>query len=181
VLAGGIDWTLAGVLYLLALIPLGLVQGIGLEIDGLAGLTVFALAQATALGVLVSYFAYFFRTGHTLGMRALDIHMFEYESGGNPGLARSLGRTFVSLVLATACLNAYSYVQGEPYFGEFTAFENAVGTIATGLSTGGLLGHLWQLADAEGRTLWDRLSGLVVIEDIVPASAPDRLWSPWGT
>jgi hypothetical protein len=142
---------------------------------------VFALAQALALGVLASYFAYFFSTGHTLGMRALDIHLFGFKSGREPRLPTSLARTFVSLVLATACLNAYSYLRGEPYFGEFTAFEDTVGSIAVALATGGLLGHLWQLADPGGRTLWDRLIGLVVVEDIVPTSAPDRLWSPWGT
>jgi hypothetical protein len=44
-----------------------------------------------------------------------------------------------------------------------------------------LLGQLWMLVDGEGRTLWDRLTGLVVVEDIVPASMPERLWSPWRT
>jgi hypothetical protein len=37
------------------------------------------------------------------------------------------------------------------------------------------------LLDRSGRTLWDRLTGLAVVEDIVPTSMPDRLWSPWGT
>jgi hypothetical protein len=42
-------------------------------------------------------------------------------------------------------------------------------------------GHLWKIVDPAGKTLWDRLLGLVVIEDVVPTSMPDRLWSPWGT
>ena len=44
-----------------------------------------------------------------------------------------------------------------------------------------IAGGLWKLVDREGRTLWDRLFGLVVVEDVVPATMPDRLWSPWGT
>ena len=43
-----------------------------------------------------------------------------------------------------------------------------------------LTGQLWQLVDPAGRTIWDRLTGLVVVEDVVPKSAPDRLWTPWG-
>ena len=43
------------------------------------------------------------------------------------------------------------------------------------------LGHLWQLRDPAGRGLWDRLFGLAVIEDMVPSSMPERLWTPWGT
>ena len=42
-------------------------------------------------------------------------------------------------------------------------------------------GHVWQRADRNGRSLWDRLFGLAVIEDMVPSSMPDRLWTPWGT
>jgi len=42
-------------------------------------------------------------------------------------------------------------------------------------------GHLWQLRDPAGRGLWDRLFGLAVIEDMVPSSMPERLWTPWGT
>jgi hypothetical protein len=35
--------------------------------------------------------------------------------------------------------------------------------------------------DPAGRGLWDRLFGLAVIEDMVPSSMPERLWTPWGT
>jgi hypothetical protein len=41
-------------------------------------------------------------------------------------------------------------------------------------------GHVWQLSDRDGRSLRDRLAGLAVIEDIVLATMPDRLWTPWG-
>jgi len=41
-------------------------------------------------------------------------------------------------------------------------------------------GHLWQIRDPGGRSVWDRLAGLAVIEDMVPSTMPDRLWSPWG-
>lgn len=167
--------------YLLVLIPMGIVQTLGQEVGGRGGEALFWLAQALALAVIVGYFTYFLSSGHTLGMRALDIHVFAYETGREPGRSRSLLRAVLGLALATAVVNAYSYLLGDPFLGEFTSFERRVGSMATAVALVALAGQLWKLADPLGRTVWDRLTGLVVVEDIVPASMPDRLWSPWGT
>lgn len=179
--AAAVDWTLAGVCYLLVLIPLGVIQTLGLEFGGPGGSAVFWLAQAAALAVLLAYFTYFISSGHTLGMRALDIHVFAHRTGREPGRSRSFARALVGLGLATGALNAYAYLTGEPFLGQFSAFERRVGSVATAVALVGLTGQLWKLVDPSGRTAWDRLTGLVVVEDIVPASMPDRLWSPWGT
>lgn len=179
--AAAIDWTLAGVCYLLVLIPLGIIQTLGLELGGPGGSILVGLAQAAALAVLVAYFTYFLASGHTLGMRALDIHVVAHRTGREPGLPRSFARALVGLGLATGVVNAYAYLAGEPFLGQFSAFERRVGSVATVVALLALAGQLWKLADPFGRTLWDRLTGLVVVEDIVPASMPDRLWSPWGT
>jgi uncharacterized RDD family membrane protein YckC len=180
-LAGTVDWVLAGVLYLIALIVAGLVQAL----VGVAGDTprtvAFWITELAALCVILGYFTGLLASGHTLGMRALDIHVRSFAYGEPPGLVRALLRSVLALELATATLNAYSYLQGEPPLGQFTSFEQAAGRTAVGLAALAGLGQLWMLGDRAGRTLWDRLTGLVVIEDIVPTSMPDRLWSPWGT
>lgn len=180
-LAAGIDWVLAGVAYLIALIAAGIVQTIA-EIAGeTPGAIAFWATEAAAVAVILLYFTGFFVSGHTLGMRALDIHVRAFAHGEAPGRLRSFARSVLGLVLATATLNAYAYLAGEPRLGELTSVEEAAGRAAVAVAAAGTLGQLWLLVDAEGRTLWDRLTGLVVVEDIVPATMPDRLWSPWGT
>ncbi len=179
--AAALDWTLAGCLYLLLLIPAGMLEIIGDLVGGAARTALVTLGQAAALGGLFAYFTFFLRSGHTLGMRALDIHVRAHESGDAPSVARSLPRAVLGLVFATATVTAYAYVQGTPVAGEFTPGEREIGTIAVAVATAALLGQLWKLVDPEGRTAWDRLAGLVVVEDIVLATMPDRLWTPWGT
>jgi uncharacterized RDD family membrane protein YckC len=181
VAAGAIDWLLAGIAYLVLLIPTGFLQNLGSDIGGPGGIGLVAVATAVALSALGGYFAYFYATGHTLGMRALDIHVFAHSTGREAGIGRSLARAALALVLGFAALNAYEYVGGDPFVGEFSAFEQFVGNLSLAVTAVGIAGHLWQLVDRGRRSAWDRLTGLVVVEDIIPAGMPDRLWSPWGT
>lgn len=177
--ASAIDWVLAGILYLLLLIPAGILEVIAGLVGGDAGRALRVVGYLGAVSAIVAYFTLLLRSGHTLGMRALDIHVFAYRSGREPGLARSLGRALLALLLGVAVLNAYSYLQGWAPADALSAEERAVGEAAVVVAAVGLLGQLWILVDGEGRSLWDRLTGLVVVEDIVPASLPDRLWSRW--
>jgi uncharacterized RDD family membrane protein YckC len=139
------------------------------------------LGQVIAVSAIVVYFTFLLKSGHTMGMRALDIHVRAHEAGREPGLVRSFARALLALLLGVAVVNTYSYLQGRPPLGEFSSFEQTVGETAVVVAGAGLLGQLWMLVDGEGRTLWDRLTGLVVVEDIVPTSMPGRLWSPWRT
>jgi uncharacterized RDD family membrane protein YckC len=180
-LASALDWGLAGVAYLLLLIPAGALDAIGELFGGPAGRALTVLGQVIAVSAIVVYFTFLLKSGHTMGMRALDIHVRAHDEGHTPGLVRSLGRALLALLLGVAVVNAYSYLQGRPPLGEFSSFEETVGETAVVVAGAGLLGQLWMLVDAEGRTLWDRLTGLVVVEDIVPTSMPERLWSPWRT
>jgi uncharacterized RDD family membrane protein YckC len=180
-LAGAADWTLAGVAYLVALIAAGLVQTVAETAGEASGSIAFWVTEVAALAVILAYFTALLASGHTLGMRALDIHVRAFAGGEAPGAVRSFARSVLGLVVATATLNAYSYLAGEPQFGELSSFEQAAGRAAVAVAAAGALGQLWLLLDPEGRTVWDRLTGLVVVEDIVPSSLPDRLWSPWGT
>jgi hypothetical protein len=178
--ASGLDWVLVFFSFLLVSFPLGMIQTLGDAVGGISAEIIFDLTQAIALGVVVAYFAFFFATGHTLGMRALDIHVFSCRTGRAPHPLRAFVRGLLALGFFLATIDAYGLSRGG-YAEDLTSGQAQWRTIAlagTGLA---VAGELWKLADPAGRTVWDRLTGLVVVEDVVPASMPDRLWTPWGT
>jgi uncharacterized RDD family membrane protein YckC len=181
--ASTIDWTLAFVLFLIGGFPFGMIETLGDAIGGPFGDILFYGAEALALAIVPAYFAYFLATGHTLGMRALDIHVFAHGTGREPHIVRAIARSLLALGFFYAFFKAYTLIRG--FHGEdgntLTAEEERWRDFAVTVCAVGVLGNLWQLADRKGRTLWDRLFGLVVVEDVVPASMPGRLWSPWGT
>jgi uncharacterized RDD family membrane protein YckC len=181
VVASAIDWILVFVAFLIVSIPLGMIETLGRTIGGLFGDAVVYLVDALALGVVVAYFGYFLSTGHTMGMRALDIHVFSHAIGREPHVVRALARSLLSLAFFLATFKAYTLIRGFHGNEGLTDREEAWRDLAVTVSTVALVGGLWKIADPEGRTLWDRLTGLVVVEDVVPTSMPGRLWSPWGT
>jgi uncharacterized RDD family membrane protein YckC len=180
-LASALDWALVGIVYLLLLIPAGILDTIGELFGGDVGRALEVFGQVLAVSAIVAYFTFLLKSGHTMGMRALDIHVRAHDEGREPGVVRSFVRALLALLLGVAVVNAYSYLRGRPPLGEFSSFERAVGEAAVIVAGAGLLGQLWMLVDREGRTLWDRFTGLVVVEDIVPTAMPERLWSPWRT
>jgi uncharacterized RDD family membrane protein YckC len=180
-IASAIDWTLVFVAFLIVSIPLGMIETLGRTIGGLPGDAVVYLVDALALGVVVAYFGYFLSTGHTMGMRALDIHVFSHATGRESHLVRAVARSCLSLVFFLAAFKAYTLTRGWHGNEGLTGREETWRDLAATVATVALVGGLWKIADPEGRTLWDRLAGLVVVEDVVPTSMPGRLWSPWGT
>ena len=178
--AGLVDWLIVTVCYLIVEIPLGVVQATADEIGGAVFGVVFVLTQAAALAVVAGYFAFFFGTGHTLGMRAADIHVVGVDSGRSPTLARSAARGVLAVVFFLASFTAYTYLLGR-YDTPLSTFHEVSRAVSIAVASAAVVGHLWQLRDRAGRSLWDRLFGIAVIEDMVPSSMPDRLWSPWGS
>jgi uncharacterized RDD family membrane protein YckC len=179
-LAGLLDWTIVTVCFLIAQIPLGVLQATADEIGGVVFAIVFALTQAVALAIVAGYFAFFFSTGHTLGMRATDIHLVAAGSGASPSLARSAARGVLAVVFFVTTFTAYTFVLGR-YDTPLSTFHQVSRAVCISVAALAFFGHLWQLWDRNGRSLWDRLFGLAAIEDRVPSSMPDRLWTPWGT
>lgn len=177
--ASAVDWVLVFFTFLILSYPLGMIQTLGDAVGGVWGDLIFDLTQAAGLGVVAAYFGYFFATGHTLGMRAFDIHVFGAHSGEAPHPLRAAARGVLSVGFFLAAIDAYGLSRGG-------LSENLSGSQAmwrTVAVTGTLVvlaGQLWQLVDPAGRTVWDRLAGLVVVEDVVPKTMPDRLWTPWG-
>jgi uncharacterized RDD family membrane protein YckC len=181
VVASGIDWVLAFVAFLLLSIPFGVLQALGDAIAGRIGDAVVVLAEALTLGVVVAYFAYFLSTGSTLGMRAMDIHVFAYGTGREAHLARALARSLLALGFFFATITAYRLIRGYHGPDGLSDREELLRNVSLAVTLTALAGQLWKLLDPDGRTLWDRVTGLVVVEDLVPTGMPDRLWTPWGT
>jgi uncharacterized RDD family membrane protein YckC len=180
-LGSALDWSLVFVLFIIVSYPIGVIQTVGATLGGAAGDAITALTEALGVGVVVAYFAWFFASGHTLGMRALDIHVFSYRSGREPHPLRAITRGLLSAGFFLATIDAYGLSSGG--YREQAALSDAQATWrVVALAGAGLafLGALWQLMDPQGRTLWDRIFGLVVVEEVVPSSMPDRLWTPWG-
>jgi uncharacterized RDD family membrane protein YckC len=181
VAASALDWSLVFVLFLLVSFPLGMIQALGDALGGTANSVIRDLTQAVGLGVIAAYFTWFFATGHTLGMRALDIHVFSFRSGREPNPVQAFLRSMLSLGFFLATIDAYGLSSGGYRHGGLTDAQANWRVAAVAGAGLAFVGGLWKLVDPNGRTLWDRLFGLVVVEDIVPTSMPDRLWSPWGT
>jgi uncharacterized RDD family membrane protein YckC len=179
--ASALDWSIVFVLFLLVSYPLGMIQTLGDALGGTAATAIRDATQALGLGVIVAYFTWFFASGHTLGMRALDIHLFSHRSGEEPHLLRAFVRGLLSLGFFLAAIDAYGLSSGAYRHGGLTDAQANYRVAAVGGAALACAGGVWKLLDPEGRTLWDRLLGLVVVEEVVPASMPDRLWSPWGT
>jgi uncharacterized RDD family membrane protein YckC len=180
-LGSALDWSLVFVLFILVSYPIGVIQIVGGTLGGVAGEAITALTQALGLGVVVAYFAWFFASGHTLGMRALDIHVFSHRSGRGPHAVRAFARGLLSAGFFLASIDAYGLSTGG--YRAQGALSDAQATLRGAALAGAALaffGALWQLVDPQRRTLWDRLFGLVVVEEVVPTSMPDRLWTPWG-
>ena len=178
--AGLVDWTVVTVFFLIAQIPLGVLQATGDEIGGITFWSVFFVTQAAGLAIVAGYFAFFFSTGHTLGMRAADIHVVGAGSGRQPALASAAGRGVLAVVFFLASFTAYTFLLGN-YDTPLSTFHQVSRAASIMVASLAVFGHLWQLGDPAGRGLWDRLCGLAVIEDMVPTSMPERLWTPWGT
>jgi uncharacterized RDD family membrane protein YckC len=177
--ASTFDWVLVFVLSIIASYPLGIIQTIGDAVGGFVADAVVVFTNVAALGLVAWYFAYFFASGHTLGMRALDIHVFSHQSGREPHPGQAVARALLAVGFYLATVNAYRLVRGHP--DPLTDTEEIWRFLAVAGVLLALAGELWKLVDPDGRTLWDRLFGLVVVEDVIPTSMPGRLWSPWGT
>jgi uncharacterized RDD family membrane protein YckC len=178
--ASAVDWVLVFLCFLIAGFPLGMIQTLGDAIGGITADIIFLLTQIVGAGVVVAYFAYYFATGHTLGMRALDIHVFSARTGREPHPLRASVRGLFSLAFFLAAIDAYGLSRGG-YAEDLTSKQAVWRSVALSVTAVALAGQAWKIVDPAGKTLWDRLTGLVVVEDVVPKGMPDRLWSPWGT
>jgi hypothetical protein len=156
--------------YLIVSIPAGIVQVVGswaiLEGGGTLGRVLVVLSQLAIAAAVVAYLALGLRSGQTLGMRGVELHTRVVETGRAPGPARALGRAVLGVVFALAFVNAYFGLRGEAPVQGLSDAEETVLDLALIVVAVALAGKIWALVDPARQTLWDRVFGLVVLEDL---------------
>jgi hypothetical protein len=115
---------------------------------------------------MVAYLGLGLRSGQTLGMRAVEVHARLASNGLPPGTVRSLARAVLGLAFALAIVNVYVGARGvEPVEG-ISAAEQVIFEVAVVVALVAVAGKVWAFADPARRTIWDRLFGLVYLEDV---------------
>jgi uncharacterized RDD family membrane protein YckC len=164
--AGGfIDWTICltvfiGVwLFVIAILALAFeLFGAGTKPQQEAStVRVLALSVPVSMGVLVSYFAYFWaRGGQTPGMAFTDTRL-QASDGGPVGLIRACGRAALAILgaIASAVIVTSSNDQ----------YPEALVNGARGMLGLLLVGHGWMLVDRNRETLQDKLFGVRAVRD----------------
>jgi uncharacterized RDD family membrane protein YckC len=184
--AGAVDWVLCWVVYLIASIVGGIVQGVGetsLDAGGAGtplGVALVVLSQLLVAASIVAYFAYYWSQGSTLGMRALDFELVQDATGRPPSLTRTVPRAVVACLVALAVLNVYLASPGRPEGDPFNAFERALIVASIAVAGIGLAAKALVLVDPRRRSGFDRLFGLVYVEELVFTHARRSPWVDVG-
>jgi RDD family len=170
--AAALDWLLAYVIFLVASIFAGVFQAIGWsawtagDLRGVPGGSLLVLSQLLVAAPVIAYFTLYWRTGSTLGMRALDIELVEGQLGRPPGLLRSLLRACLAFVFAVAANNVYTVLASDPLDG-YSGFQRSL--VIASFTVAGICaaGKLLALVHERRQSLWDKLFGLVYVEELV--------------
>jgi uncharacterized RDD family membrane protein YckC len=168
--AGAIDWTICFVVFLIASIVAGVFEVFPSTVVKL-------LAQLVVVGPVVAYFAFYWRTGSTLGMRALDIELVQSDTGRAPGLPRALPRACLAFLFAVAVNNVYTVFASDP-LEEYSRFEEVLITISFVTAGSVLLAKAWLFVDERRQSLLDRLFGLLYLEELT--FTEERSPWPWS-
>lgn len=181
--AAAIDWVVAYLAFLITSIVAGVFQAIGLttwtpsDLHRVPETILLRFSQVLLVVPIVGYFAFYWTTGSTLGMRALDIELVAPETGTPPGRGRALTRACAAFVLAFATNNVYLLVASEPLESYATLQRILIG-VSIGLFGVGLVAKAWMFLDARRQTLLDKLFGLLYVEEVV--FSQETRW-PWTT
>ncbi len=181
--AGAIDWVLCWVVYLVASIVGGIVQGLGMtsrdagDLGGIPGTALIVLSQLIVAGPIVAYFAYYWMQGSTLGMRAVDIELVRELTARPPGWKRTVPRAILACLIALAILNVYFASSARPADDPFNVYERALIVASVAVAAVGLAAKAWLLVDPARRSALDRLFGIVYIEELVLTHPRP---SPWA-
>jgi RDD family len=176
-----VDWTACAALFLLVSIPAGMVQIVGSTVvaDGTLRGAIGVLSQLAVAAAAIAYLTLGLRSGQTLGLRAVDVHVRVAETGLPPGLARSLGRGVLAVVFALALLDADVALRGRPPLGGFSELEQTVLDVAVVVALVAVLGKLWAFVDPARQSVWDRAFGLLFLEDLDARDTAEVDYGSW--
>jgi RDD family len=181
--AGTVDWLICGVIFLLASIVGGVVQGVGsASIDaggaGVAlGVALIVLSQLIVAAPVVAYFAAYWTLGSTLGMRALDIELVEERTGLPPTWKRTIPRAIVAFLVGLAALNVLLAYGSTDELGSFERALVGASVVVVALAAAA---KAPLLIDPSRRSALDRLFGLVYVEELVYSDARPSPWVDAG-
>jgi uncharacterized RDD family membrane protein YckC len=169
--AGTVDWGICFVTYLVIGIPLGVVEALGATMyddrtfGRLPGAALAVVAQVLSFIPFVAYFAYLWPTSQTFGMRVMDIRLVCAGTGRGPSRRRAILRAVIAMVVAAG---VYLVVMRETSF-EKSHLDHLSRVLMTGayaLAIVAGVSALTSLVSPTGRSLFDRIFGTVVVDDL---------------
>jgi RDD family protein len=171
------------VVYLIVSIPAGMVQSVGswaiIEGGGTLGRVLVVLSQVLVAAAVVACLALGLSSGQTLGMRAVEVHARVTQTGRPPGLGRALGRSILGVVFALAVVNAYSGLRGTAPVEGLSDLEETLVDVGLVVTAVAVAGKVWAFLDPTRQTLWDRLFGVVVLEDLDARDTAEVDYGSW--
>lgn len=178
------DWGICYFAYLIVSIPLGVVQALGAssiedaDLGGVPGRIAVGVAQALLLSPLVAYFAALLPTSQTFGMRVMDIRTVSLRTGRGLRRRTALVRAVLASVMAAAVYVVFhvetSFEQRDD-LDSVSAFVLQASYIVAGV---GALSALLMLMAPSRRSLFDRVFGTAVLDDLEPVVAVRGPWGP---
>jgi uncharacterized RDD family membrane protein YckC len=185
-LASAIDWIFCGAVLAVvaAFVAYPMEAAARDDFGNVSNDVLWMAARGLLAAPVLLYFGCFLRTGHTLGMRALDFHVQAASTGKAPGLVRSAARACLAAVFAAAAYVAWFHLSTDPpapedpYKPYYWEPGHVTAVTAEWITVVAVLGKLWSWADQSGRSLWDLLFGLVFVER-AEASDEERALSDW--
>lgn len=180
--AGAVDWAIASVLFLVASIVGGVFEAVGVvssgagDLRGIPGSAFLIVSQAIVAAPVVGYFAAYWTTGSTLGMRALDIELVRAATGRSPRWPLTVARACLAFVIAFAVNTVYLVLASDPLDG-YTSLERTLITGSVVVVSAAAPAKLWMLVDERRQSLLDRLFGIVYVEDLVFSREAPLPWS----
>jgi hypothetical protein len=142
------------------------------------------VARAVLAVPILVYFALFLRTGQTVGMRMLDFSVRVARTGRLPGLGRSLVRACLAVLFAAAAYVAWFRLftdppaEDQPFRRYYWQPAHVTVVVAEWIAVVAVFGKFWSWADRYGRSLWDHLFGLALVER-VEGSDEDKALDAW--
>jgi RDD family len=187
-LASAIDWVLCGAVLLViaAFVVFPLEAAARDDFGNVSNDVLWKVARSVLAVPVLLYFGLFLRTGHTLGMRALDFHVRIARTGRAPGLVRSAARACLAVVFVAAAYIAWFHLSTDPpapedpYRPYYWEPAHVTVVVAEWITLVAILGKLWSWFDRSGRSLWDHLFGIVFLER-AEVSEEDSALSAWLT
>ena len=181
--AATVDWGLCFALFVLASIPLGMVQTVGRvswdagDFGGTPGHIVVLVAQALVVVPILAYWTLLLPTSQTYGMRLADIRLITLRTGNGLSYPAAAVRSVIALATAAAVYAVFLDVTAwdeETRLDETSAFLLDASYVVAGI---GCVSALLMLVSRKHRSLFDRLFGTAVVEEL-EATTPH--FGPWG-